>query len=236
MFKYYYFNNLNYPFYITEDTKKITEYTFLDNGKLWEEEQIKFFYKDIDVNKKYNILDIGSQSGLYTLYAKYLPNSKFYAFEPFPLTFNLLNKNIALNNITNVEMFNIGLSDKKCSTILNTCISHNGLHTIGSNILRFNDIKPIDIVVDTIDNLFYDCNIDVDYIKIDTEGYEYYILKGGEKTIKKNKPFIQIEYNLINMKQCNVIPEKLNELIENLGYKILKIIGEEIFLVHNENI
>ena len=36
----------------------------------------------------------------------------------------------------------------------------------------------------------------VDFIKIDTEGFEYEVLKGAQKTLKFNNPkFIQIEFN-----------------------------------------
>ncbi len=33
----------------------------------------------------------------------------------------------------------------------------------------------------------------VDFIKIDTEGYEYFVLKGAEKTIKRDHPVIVVE-------------------------------------------
>jgi len=232
MHEYYYFNNLDYSIHITDDTKSLTPYTFLDNNMLWENDSILYFFKNIDKNKKCNIVDIGAQSGLYTLFAKYLPNSTFYSFEPFPKTYELLKKNIALNNITNVKTYNIGISNKKGSTVLNTCRSHNGLHTIGSNPIRFNDINPINIEIDTLDNIFYYHDICVDYIKIDTEGHEYFILQGGEKTIKKYRPMIQLEYNEINMQQCNVLPNELNNLIHDLGYKKIEMISEELYIAH----
>ena len=96
MHKYYYFNDPNYPIYITDDTKLLTPHTFLNDNTLWENDSITYFYKNIDKCKKINIVDIGAQSGLYSLYAKYLPNSTFYAFEPFPQTNDLLRKNISL--------------------------------------------------------------------------------------------------------------------------------------------
>ena len=57
-YKYYYFNNSNYPIFITSKTKKITPYTFLPNGQLWENKSIKQFFSSID-DKPYNIIDIG---------------------------------------------------------------------------------------------------------------------------------------------------------------------------------
>ena len=236
MFEYYYLNNKDYKFYITDEIKKITEHTFLDNSILWENKEIEYFYKNVDRNNNINILDIGAQSGLYTLFAKFLPNATFYSFEPFKLTYDLLCDNIKLNNINNVKTYNIGLSNKKEIAIFNTCISHNGLHTFGKNVLRFNDIKQIEIETDTIDNLFYNNNIPVDYIKIDTEGYEYYILKGGEKTIKKYKPYIQLEYNNVNIEQCNINPIDLDKLIEELEYVVINKESEEMTIVHKSRI
>jgi len=216
-YKYYYFNNSNYPILITSKTKNITPYTFLPNGQLWENKSIKQFFSSID-DKPYNIIDIGAQSGLYSLFAKYLPNSTFYSFEPFVDTFNCLNDNLKLNNISNVKSYNIGISDKVGTSILNTSKSHNGLHTMGGSPLRFDDINPITINVSTIDEEFYNKNIPVHFIKIDTEGWEYNILKGAEKTVRKYKPIIQLEWNITNMKQCNVTEEEISSLLNNYNY------------------
>jgi len=231
MYKFNYFNNEDYPIYISENTIKLTPHTFLNNGTMWEADSIKYFYENINKDKNINFVDIGAQSGLYTLLAKYLPNSTFYSFEPFKPTYDLLCDNIKLNNITNVKTYNIGLSDEKKSTILNTSLSHNGLHTIGTNPLRFTDINPISIEVDTLDNLFYDKDIPIDYIKMDTEGYEYFILKGGEKSIKKYKPFIQLEFNETNLQQCNLNSDILLNYIKELGYKKLNLINEELYII-----
>jgi len=172
------------PIYVTDETIKLTPYTFHKNGELWEQKSLYHFFSKID-NKNYNIVDIGGQSGLYSLYAKYLPNSTFYTFEPFTDTFKLLNDNLMLNKIANVRTYNIGLSNTSGLAILNTSISHNGLHTMGNTPLRFNDIKAIKIETDTLDNCFYHKNIQVDYIKIDTEGWEYNILKRRSIYYKK---------------------------------------------------
>jgi FkbM family methyltransferase len=226
-----YFKDESLPILISDETKTLVPYTFLDNNTMWEEESIKYFFNNIPKDKPLNIIDVGAQCGLYSLFAKYLPMANFYAFEPFRQTFDLLNDNIVLNNITNVKTYNMGLSNKKEKCILNTSISHNGLHTIGNNPARFNDICKVEIDVDTIDNLFYEKNIPVNFIKIDTEGWEYFILKGGEKSIKKYKPCIQIEWNEINMQQCNVDKNEFINYLNELNYIKINQISEEVFLV-----
>ena len=75
--------------------------------------------------------------------------------------------------------------------------------------------------------MFYNNNIPVHFIKIDTEGWEYYILKGGENTIKKFKHVIQLEWYLLNMKQCNVAENDLVKLLNEFGYYEKSMVGDE---------
>ncbi len=230
----YYYNhrNPNCPIHVTPETLVVTPHTFKKNAPTWEEASVNYFYDNVPKDKPVNIVDIGAQSGLYSLYAKYLPKSQFYSFEPFSQTYQLLNDNIRLNGITNVKTYNIGLSNVKGECVLNTSKTHNGLHTLGSNPLRFSDIVPVTIRVDTIDNMFYENDIPVDFIKIDTEGWEYFILQGGEKTIQKYKPFIQMECSKTNMKQSNVNMDEFERyILDTMGYKKKHMISEELYLI-----
>lgn len=192
MYAYYYNDDKKYPIYVTDSTKALTKYNFFDN---LEDQELKLFFGLIDVNKKVTIVDIGARSGLYTLYAKYLPFSTFYSFEPNKVKYDLLCDNITLNNITNIFTYNIALSNK------------NGLHTL--------------------DDIFFENNIDVNFIKIDTEGFEYYILGGGKKTIGKNKPIIQLKYKITE--------EQMNDMIKSLGYKVFSKQTEEMIIIPDIN-
>lgn len=188
---YYYFNE-NFPIKVTDDTVKYTPYTFQPNNKIWEIESIFQFFSHINPHKEYNIADVGAQSGSYSLFAKYLPKAHFYSFEPFEQSFNLLNENIKLNDIHNVITHNVALSNNIGTSTLNTSMSHNGFHTLGEKPLRFTDINPIQIKTELLDSYFYDVDKNLDYLKIDTEGWEYNILKGGQKPLKN----INLLFNL----------------------------------------
>jgi predicted RNA methylase len=111
MFEY----NENEKILVTRKTVDYGNNSFKRNTEIWEKYSLNYFFNLIDKNKKVNIIDIGANVGLYSLYAKHLPNSHFYSYEPFKFTYDLLNDNIKLNNITNVQTYNIGLSDKKGS-------------------------------------------------------------------------------------------------------------------------
>ena len=206
-------------FYVTDNTLKLTPHTFFSNGGMHELDEIIYFYKRVLENKKDNIVivDIGSQTGLYTLYAKFLKNVTIYAYEPYTPCYNELNENIDLNNIKNVKTFNIAISNKKETKILKVP-DHKGLCTLGDTPLRFLIHDSYEVKCDTLDNLFYLTDTPVDFIKCDTEGWEYYILQGGMETIKKYKPIIQLEFVITNMKQCDVTVEMFNSKIEELGY------------------
>ena len=222
---FYYFNDPEYPILISSETSHRAPHTFLSNGHMWENLSLQQFFGGIDKTTNYNIVDIGAQVGLYTLFAKYLPESTFYSFEPFSITYNLLNENVKLNNLNNVNTFNLGISDKEGVCVLNTSLSHNGLHTMGDKPLRFNDIEAVNVKTTTLD-MFFD-EIPVHYIKIDTEGYEYFILKGGKNIIAKYKPIIQLEWNVTNMEQCNVSENMLTDLLGELGYVQIGFVEEE---------
>ena len=226
---FYYFEKKEYPIQVTDETLEITPVTFQRNGELWEQKSLHQFFSRIDVNSSFNIVDIGAQSGLYSLFAKYLPQSTFYAFEPFAPTFKLLNDNLKLNGITNVKTFPMAISDKRGGATLNTSRGDNGLHTLGETPLRFNDVEKINVETTTLNDFFE--NIKMDFIKIDTEGFEYYILEGGRNVIERDKPIIQMEFNKINMMQCHVKEEMIKKWMEDMKYKILTIVEEEWLIV-----
>ncbi len=228
---FYYFQDGDFPINVTEETVAVTPYTFQSNCEMWETKSLKQFFSQVPTDKFVNIVDIGAQSGLYSLFAKYLPRATFFAFEPFPQTFKLLNDNIALNNLNNVIPQNIAISDKVGEATLNICKSHNGLHTLGENPLRFSDIDRLTVKTSTLDNLFWERGIPVHFIKIDTEGGEYRILKGAIETLRNYKPVIQLEWNITNMKQANVSENMLNDLLSSLGYNCIGFVEEEKLFV-----
>lgn len=199
-----------------------------------EKESLRQFYENIDKNKNGVIVDIGAQIGLYSLYAKNLKNYIFYSYEPYEESFNLLKDNILLNEILNVNVINRGISDKWEKKKLKVCKNHTGLNTLGENLLRFSkdESEEIEIQVSSLDDEFYYTDTDISYIKIDTEGWEYNILRGGVNIINKCKPDIQLEWNVTNMNQCGVNENDLKSLLFDMGYVLVSKKNEEILFKH----
>lgn len=219
---------------VSNDTLIKTPITFNPDGTYFEPESVEYFYNL--VKSKFgenpcNIVDIGAQSGLYTLYAKYMNKCTFYSFEPNTDTFELLKENCKLNNITNARLHNMGLGNKveKKSLHIPLRADESGLCCLGNSPTRFTEYTNIEVNVRTLDTEFYERNIPIHFIKCDTEGWEPYILEGGEKTITIYKPELFLEVCDANLKQCSQTRENLFSILEKYGYKYVTTVNNENF-------
>lgn len=215
-------NDVNYindtKIFVSSDTFELNPYTWKDG--CYQLYAIEKFFNIAKKNASATILDIGAQSGAFSLMAKYLPNTTWHAFEPDPVNESLLRENLNINSINNVTVYSKALGDNIGETILNINTKHRGLNTLGTNLKRFsvNDVQKINVEIDTLDNLFL--NTKIDLIKIDTEGCEYNIIKGGKELIKKYKPVIFLEYYENNLQQFNLSINDLQSLFKEINYEI----------------
>ena len=122
-------------------------------------------------------IDAGANLGHYTLLASKIKKSDVISFEPDDDTYAKLKKNIKINNLEkSVQMFNYALGDKKESLAFIT-LRNNG-HNYISNSKKGN--KKVNIM--TLDQL--ETGLVPKLIKIDVEGYEKKVLKGGRKLLR----------------------------------------------------
>jgi FkbM family methyltransferase len=203
-------------------------------NKLWEKPLIENVYNTFKNTNNFIYFDIGANLGSYTLLVKEFDDSFCYAFEPNNYILGHLRDSIKLNGCEHkVKLENVALSNENGTTILN--IPNNdesGLGCLGENPLRFNDYIKQNVTTMTLDTYVEQYNVQkIDFIKIDTEGWELYILKGAVNSITKFRPIIQLEIYDINMKQCNVKKEELLKFLDTLGYKYNMISHEDLWCV-----
>ncbi len=146
-------------------------------------------------------LDVGANKGNYALLLLTSTNSKVISFDPLPKAFKSL-EDIRTNYRDRFECFNVGIADQETylklhfgeedSEFASFSAEVNNIGHVGSI-----NVNTMDVKVITLDNFLSERNEgEIDLIKIDTEGYEYEVLKGAAKTIRNNPPkFVQIEYN-----------------------------------------
>ena len=170
------------------------------------------------IKKSGVILDIGANIGSISLYfASINSNAQILSFEPHPDTFSIAKENIKLNTFNNIKLLNIGLGEVKDVLKLYEVNKNNpGMNRI---IAEEKKLPFKQIEIDTLDNVMLKNNITkVDFIKLDVEGYEYSVLKGGINTLY-SKPVLFIELDDNNLRENNKCAKELISLILSTGYK-----------------
>ena len=167
-------------------------------------------------NKKQTAIDVGCNIGIWSNFL-----STFFqtvqAFDPSPDIKECFQKNI-LDRKNNVNFHPVGLGKSNDTVNLNVAVSNSG----ASSIVR--DIKnstTVSIDIKTLDSYNFDS---VDFIKIDTEGYEINVLEGAIQTINNFKPLVYIE------KQEGASINLLHEFMQDhKGFKIHDWLRNEIW-------
>lgn len=158
-------------------------------------------------------IDIGAHCGLWSRMMLEL-FGKVYAFEPLKE-----HQECLLLNAPTVRMFPYALGDKA-----GTCAIHTPEGSSGDSQIDGDG----DIEVRTLDSF----HLSPDFIKIDCEGYEYFVLKGAEKTIKVNKPVIIVEQKPGKAQKFGLRETQGVEYLESLGYRVRSIISGDYILEH----
>jgi FkbM family methyltransferase len=184
----------------------------------------EFFEKEIEC-----ILDVGANIG-YTssFYNAFFGNKvKIHCFEPHPVSYYFLKKN--LSPFDNIKLYNFALGNENKEDYISIPnnqkfrMSNLGLMSIGqnSNILK---TKILVKKFDLLPVLFQ--QFKEIYIKIDVEGYEENVLKGMYNFLNRNLQIylkIEINRNYLNIKKIN----SLINFLETLNYKFFAISNEK---------
>jgi FkbM family methyltransferase len=191
-----------------------------------EEERL---YKFLDLEDKI-IIEAGAHIGIYTMFFAMKANKgKVLAFEPNPINFNLLKKNIKANRIKNVTIQNTGLSNERkklyfCSKRHNT--SKGTFKKEKQQIMKEENVPLIfkEILVTTIDDIVDTYSLqNVDFIKIDTEGFEPPVIEGSATIIKKFKPLIYFEIHGLTSQQKKNDFKKIFKFLKKYDYRIANL-------------
>jgi FkbM family methyltransferase len=138
------------------------------------------------------VVDIGAHMGRYTIISskRVGANGKVVAIEAHPNNFEMLNRNIKLNQLTNVVPLNYAVYSKETKIKLYLPEVESGYtiyNTIMSNRARTED-KFVEVNANTLDYLLQLKGImEVNWIKIDVEGAEFEVLKGATNVLSKSK-------------------------------------------------
>ena len=183
-------------------------------------------------------IDVGVYRGVYSYeMSKYSKN--VHSFEPNPIIFEYINKNLK-KIINNIFLYNYALSNKNEVIDLKVPIRNDKynrenfeeFYELGRATIHqentFKRYEKFQITSKKIDEFNFKNNIS--FIKIDVEGHELEVIKGGEEIISKNKPILLVEIE--ERYSQNKVSDTIN-YINKLGYishyydnKILKKTSE----------
>ncbi|EMH3578650.1 FkbM family methyltransferase [Campylobacter lari] len=175
------------------------------------------------------MLDIGANIGNHSIYWSLISNVKaIYSFEPIKNTFDILQKNIYINNIKDkIQIFNIALGKENSYADIKFYDSNN----IGATqITQKNPSHPSAANVQNIQIVkldeFINSNFQyekIDMIKIDVEGFENNVLAGAVNTIEKYHPTIVIEIFDENY-------EKINSFFHSISYSLIEKLDDTNYI------
>ena len=166
--------------------------------------------------------DIGANIGFYTclLASRVEEAGAVVAFEPALRTCGYLCENVSLNQFTNVTVVNKGLGDKAEQRPL--YYSEAGLAE-GTASLKYANGRAASerVTLDTIDNLAHELPVP-DFIKIDVEGYQLEVLRGGEHCLKMHAPLLMAELKDVGETNRTMFTE-IENYVADLGYQLYEI-------------
>lgn len=194
---------------------------FLTNK--YEEKQFSFLISNIKKNKSKIFIDVGANSGLYSLLiAKEIKDVNIIAFEPIKDTYDKFLRNIKTNKLEEqIKPYNLGLSNISRQTKMRTIRKLGYNQSAGYTPSDEGQDSAYLVKGDKVLN-FKKFNL---AIKIDVEGHEIYTLEGLQKIINNNAIFLQIEIFDNKIKEISSFLKKNN-------FTFLKKINNDYFYVN----
>ena len=184
-----------------------------------------YIYAEIFIDKCYDvqlakedplIIDVGANTGFFALRMKQLyPKSKILCFEPYPPCINHLNETIIINQLKDVEIKPLAISDKsgKCKLFIHPTIigGHSLFSENASNI--YVEIESVSLL-DVLENIRDHSKCDL--LKLDCEGAEFSIIKSINMNSSKYFEHIIYEptYNSYDIKDLHNHLKKLAYNVE----------------------
>ena len=201
---------------------------FFDKVKI-----LKFFKKNLD-NKSINVIDIGGHKGE-TL--KFFLNNfnikKIYVFEPNKNLFDKIKKEF-IDKRVKVFNFGVGLRNDRKNLNITIDSASSTINKINTNTKYFKRKKKFllfgkkksfflgiqNIKVVNLSEFILNKEKNIDILKIDTEGYEFNILKGIHATDFKKIRFIYFEHHYDLMIDKKYKFKDINELLKNNNFSL----------------
>jgi FkbM family methyltransferase len=170
------------------------------------------------------VWDIGANIGFYSLIASRLVgDGRVVAFEPLPSNQDAIRRNLALNEISNVELVGVALGDQEGRAELEIHASPTWAKLDTSADTGFQQASDVsgrlEVQVSTIDSQLGHLSAP-DLVKMDIEGAEVAALRGASTLLSEHRPILICEFHGTN--------RAVAELLESHGYELRTVEAPDV--------
>jgi FkbM family methyltransferase len=209
----------------------ISDDSYLENIKNGFEPEMVQLFRTLASDSEV-VLNIGCTALLFGQLSK-----NVYAFEPSQTTFAFLERNVSQSGLTNIFLQNIGLGAESGESTL-TYAPSNRSGAFVSNQTQASACHTVEkIVIRKLDKVVNSLNLkQIDFIKIDVEGFEGHVLRGATQTLSSYKPVVVMELNhwCLNAFQRTSIPDFF-DLLRSMFPILLAVDSSSYLNLHDES-
>ena len=199
------------------------------NGGFDFKNEVKSIHKHLANRIDLICFDIGANKGEWgSEFLRFYPKAKVLCFEPDSTSIEIF-KNLRLD-FPNLTLHNIALSDYVGTASLHTMSNLWGGASLISGAAP-NSILTKEIQIDTIDNFVLKSGIQPNIIKIDVEGAEMCVLRGGIDTLKKVQ-VVEFEFSDLQM-HSKLYFKDFFDFFTKLGFKLGRITPSGVMKIIN---
>lgn len=176
------------------------------------------------------MVDIGAHAGYFSLIgaSRVGAAGKVYAFEPYPASFEELQRNIELNGYKNIHAACKAVSDRTGVHKLLVNPKGSDRHSLYAGESSWEPNSP-EVETTSLDDFLEGCNWPrVDLIKMDIEGAEPAALAGMKQTLERcGVRFLIMEFSPSPLKAAGFDPRGFLQELTNLGFSLYTIEEEK---------
>lgn len=212
---------LNVKVSAPDNLNLMTPYVLLEQGD-WFEQEIHFVRRLLTPGS--TVIDIGANYGVYALTSAALVGSSghVWAFEPASTTANYLEDSVRTNEFNNVTVIRAALSNEPGVAHLST---HENAELNTLNGTQGDEGETVSLT--TLDHcLDRFAKSAVAFLKLDAEGEEANVIRGGAQFFASQSPLVMFEIK--HKAEVNI---NLVDIFEELGYKSYRLIPGLCILV-----